>query len=206
MIVYVESNFILEIAREQEEASFARKILDFAESGGIELAFPSFSLSETFSTIKRQQEERNSLYNSLVETLKQLQRSEPHKRIMLDLESVLVVLNDAVNKEFGPLHSTVERMLSIGRSLETNVSSFRQAIVYQGQLSLRKQQDSVIFSTIIADLERRLPDETKCFLSRDKDFADNPRIKSKLKPYRCSYLPSFKDGLYSIQNTLQKTE
>lgn len=125
MIVYVESNFILEIAREQEQASFAKKILELAEDEKIELAFPSFSLSETFSTVKRQQEERNSLYNSLVETLEQLQRSEPHKQIKLDLELVLAILNDAVNKEFDPLHSTIERMLTIGISLETDVFSFR---------------------------------------------------------------------------------
>jgi hypothetical protein len=51
MIVYVESNFVLEIVREQEEAVAASTILTLAESGKLKLAFPSFVLSEPFETI-----------------------------------------------------------------------------------------------------------------------------------------------------------
>ena len=53
MIVYVKSNFILEIALEQNQATAAESILALAESGQIELAFSAFALSEPFSTITR---------------------------------------------------------------------------------------------------------------------------------------------------------
>ena len=58
MIVYVETNFVLEIAREQEQVESANQILILAEQGKIELAFPSFTISEPFSTIIRQRKER----------------------------------------------------------------------------------------------------------------------------------------------------
>src|SRR5881394_3448686 len=46
LIAYIESNFVLELALEQEEAPAAQKILELAEKGRIELAFPTFALSE----------------------------------------------------------------------------------------------------------------------------------------------------------------
>lgn len=43
MIVYVESNFILEIALEQNQAIAAEAILALAENGSITLALPAFT-------------------------------------------------------------------------------------------------------------------------------------------------------------------
>lgn len=63
MIVYVETNFVLEIAREQEQVVSANKILALAEEGKIELAFPAFTLSEPFSTIIRQRTHNLCCYN-----------------------------------------------------------------------------------------------------------------------------------------------
>jgi len=78
MIVYVETNFVLEIAREQEQVEAANRILVLAEQRKIELAFPSFTLSEPFSTIIRQRKDRKELLRSLQDTLVQLRRSETH--------------------------------------------------------------------------------------------------------------------------------
>ncbi len=48
MIVYVESNFILEVALEQEQFASAEAILKLVEENKIKLAFPS-SLSVNLS-------------------------------------------------------------------------------------------------------------------------------------------------------------
>jgi hypothetical protein len=53
VIVYIESNFVLEIALEQEQSSAASSILSLAESRQIELAYSSFILSEPFASILR---------------------------------------------------------------------------------------------------------------------------------------------------------
>ncbi len=89
MIVYVESNFVLEIAYEQEEARYAKEILTLTSNGVIKLAFSSFILSEPFESVLRRQSERNGALNSLGKTLRELQRSEPHKEIMLDIDPVI---------------------------------------------------------------------------------------------------------------------
>lgn len=52
MIVYVESNFILELVLAQEESISAERILQLVERDAIRLLFPSFSLMEPFWTIQ----------------------------------------------------------------------------------------------------------------------------------------------------------
>lgn len=52
MIIYVESNFILELVLAQEESTSAEQILDLAEKNLIKLVLPSFSMMEPFWTIQ----------------------------------------------------------------------------------------------------------------------------------------------------------
>jgi predicted nucleic acid-binding protein len=181
MIVYVETNFVLEIAREQEQVESANQILILAEQGKIELAFPSFTLSEPFSTIIQQRKDRKELLRSLQDTLVQLRRSETHRNTTNALEPVLDLLNIAIERDLDLLHGTIERMLKTGRSLETDISNFRQAVDYQKRLDL-SPQDSIIYSAIISDNTRRPVDEDKRFLSRENEaFATNLTIKRELR-------------------------
>lgn len=202
MIVYVETNFVLEIAREQEQVESANQILMLAEQGKIELAFPGFTLSEPFSTIIRQRRDRKELLRSLQDTFVQLRRSETHRNTTEALEPVLDLLNVAIERALDLLHSTIERMLKTGRSLETDIANFRQAVDYQKRLDL-SPQDSIIYAAIMSDITRRSVDEDKRFLSRDNEaFATNLSIKRDLRKYNCRYIGSFVDGLASIEHTL----
>ncbi len=202
MIVYVESNFLLEVALEQEQLSSAEAILKLTEESKIELAFPSFALSEPFATVMHRDNERTKLHQDLTMTLGQLQRSEPHKQTIHDLQPLLTILQYAVDREFALLHSTLARLLDVGQSIELDKSSLKQALVYQGQFDLGPQ-DSIIYSTIIADLQKRPRQEVKCFLSRDKRaFFAKPGIRSELTSYNCRYIESFKQGLDFIQHAL----
>jgi hypothetical protein len=74
MIVYVESNFVLEMALEQEQLVAAEAILSLAENNKIKLVFPSFVLSEPFEGVMRESRERNALHSALVKTLQNLRR------------------------------------------------------------------------------------------------------------------------------------
>ncbi len=142
------------------------------------------------------------MHQSLTMTLRQLQRSEPHKQTVLDLQPLLVILKDAVTGEFDQLHSTVARLLKVGIPIELNESTLEQAKNYQKQFSL-KPQDSIIYSTVIADMQRRPLEEIKCFLSRDKEaFSTNPGIRSELASYNGRYIGNFAQGLSFIQNAL----
>lgn len=65
MIVFVESNFVLEIALLQEESDHAAAILDLALRGRVDLRIPSLALCEPFTTLTRRRLERDSLLRSV---------------------------------------------------------------------------------------------------------------------------------------------
>jgi predicted nucleic acid-binding protein len=215
MIAYVESNFFLEIALGQEQAMFAKAILSLAEQDKIELAFPSFALSEPFTTLTYRRGRRSSLYRELEVTLKEIKRSEALRPIAQNMETLIVALKQAQGDDFDPLHSVLARMLAAGRSIETDLSIFADALAYQASLGLLSQ-DSIIYAAVINDLKKRPASERKCFLSRDKsafseivDFEAKKQRKAKfeagesinleLKQYNCQYMSNFENGLNFIQ-------
>src|SRR5947208_876492 len=136
MIVYVESNFVLEIALEQKQASAARSILSLAESHQIELAYPSFVLSEPFDSIMRTRREYDVLRQSLLKALNDLKRSEPHKQVALDFKPALNVLENVCIRQIDLLYSTFEQLLSIGRCINIDVLIFKDAAPYRSSLAL----------------------------------------------------------------------
>ena len=204
MIVYVETNFILELAFEQEQHEAANRILEFVEEGKIELAFPAFSIGESLSKVTRQEKDRSELYSSLIPKLEQLKRSAPYRQIVIDSDPVLALLQNAIKGELDRLLPVLERMLRVGRSIETSISSFTEALAYRRQLSI---EDSIIYTAIISDLRSRPYEEIKRFLSRDNEaFGYNPRIEKELKSHNCKYVGKFEDVLHFIEHELRKAE
>jgi predicted nucleic acid-binding protein len=205
VIVYIESNFVLEIALEQEQSSAARSILSLAENHQIELAYPSFVLSEPFESVMRASRERNTLQKSLVNVLNNLKRSEPHKHIMLNTEPTMTALKNAHLRQIELLHDTFSQLMNVGRCIHLDGSNFREALSYQYSLNL-SPQDSIIYVAIVADLKKQPAQDAKCFLSRDrKAFGDasDPSIKIELGKYNCRYIASFTQGLDFLYSSLK---
>src|SRR5579864_3261109 len=149
MIVYVESNFVLEIALGQEEAPAAETILAFAETHKLELCCPGFALSEPFATVTGRGRKREDLGKSLTGTLRELRRSKPHEEVVSELQSVPAILTNIANKEFSLLQSTVKRLLHVSKLIELNSAIYEQAIGYQFFFGL-SPQDSFIYASVIS--------------------------------------------------------
>lgn len=201
MIVYVESNFVVEIALGQEQAASAGAILALAENRKIELVFPGFALSEPFATITHRNRERERLSKTLAETLRQLRRSEPHQQTVSDLQSVPGILTSLAKKEMDLLQGTVKRLLSAGRSVELSSRIFEQAIVYQFMFDL-SPQDGIIYAAIIADLLNHTRKSPKCFISRDKRAFNDFSIMAELTSYNCQYAVNMDEALNLIERSL----
>lgn len=182
MIVYVESNFILEMVLRQREAGSAERILELAENGKIELAFPSFALCEPFWTITRRERDQGRL-SKLLEGM---------------IDQLPTLLANAAKKEKDNLWAAVSRLVEVGTSIETDRACLRRALEYQKRFDF-SQQDSIIYSAVIADIRRRPFAEAKCFISTNyKDFKD-PEIITELNGHNCRYEQSFGRGL-SVRN------
>jgi len=203
MLVYIESNFVLQLALQQEEAGYAEAILAYAEAGRTEIAFPSIAITEPLSTITYRGLERRRLYNSLTSELTQLRRSAPHQNIALALQVLLVSWAEIEKKEVDLLQSSIQRVLSVSTRIELDSTTFQHALNYQRLYDL-SPQDSIVYSSVIADLNRRAAEEPKCFVSTNrKDFGD-PIIKAELATFNCRYIATLGDCESFIQSTFQQ--
>ena len=99
MIVYAESNFVLELALGREEAEAAEWILRRTEEGVCRLALPALALYEPFSTITARDRAQAQLARSLNEQLSELRRSVPHEEAVAELRRAPEILLDIGRSE-----------------------------------------------------------------------------------------------------------
>jgi len=200
MIVYVETNYVIEMALEQEQFCAARQILQLARDGKIVLTFPSFALVEPFWTLANWEAKRNRLneqLQSLNVEIKQLQRSGLH--------SALLEVNFAkiAKKERHSLQNVVKDLLSFGRPIQLGGPEFEQALRMQTTLGL-EIMDAIIYSTLVSDLRRQDVSLPKCFISRDKEAFKARKIREDLRTFGCTYIPDFNNGLKFIESALAR--
>jgi predicted nucleic acid-binding protein len=200
MIVYVESNFVLELAFLQEEHDSCEELLSLSESGDILLVLPAFSIGEPYETWVRRSKQRQGLHEQLSTTIRELSRSRPYQESSQDFQDLTNLLLSSVEQEKSQLDEILERILQTVDVIHINLSIIREAIKFQESRDL-EPQDSIIYASIFEHLttaSRGL----RCFITQDKDFA-SPDIENDLAKYDCLRLPNFANGLGYIRNQLK---
>src|SRR5438552_5965832 len=92
MNVYVESNFVLEHALEQEECDSCAAIIQLAFDGRLRLVIPAFSLAEPHQAISGKAKARSRLGDDLRRHLGELGRSRPHREIPATFDALAAAL------------------------------------------------------------------------------------------------------------------
>jgi hypothetical protein len=92
LIVLVESNFVLELALEQEEAGHADAIVRLASERSIELVVPAWSLGEPYETLGRRTKDREATVRTLQREALQLVRSRSSAHLAKTAESLCTQL------------------------------------------------------------------------------------------------------------------
>ena len=197
MITYVESNFPLELARQQEESQEVEQLLQFAEAGRIELVFPQLAVGEPFGALDRYANERNRFLGDLQRQLSELSRSLPHQSVVTDTQPLVTTLTRLRRDETDRLEEAIDRMLGCGRSIPLDASIFRDARAAEQRLDL-SPQDAIVFATVATDLAARPGGGESCFVSRNpKDFTN---AKLELSQSGCRYIAKFADALSFLRS------
>ena len=198
MIVYVESNFVLELAFLQEGHEDCDAILKLGESGVIRLIVPGFSLIEPYETLVRRSRRRAELSRRLSEESRELSRSRPYSEITEMAGEIASILISIGEEEKQRPDSTLLRILDASEMIPIQPNTLKRALGIQTELSL-SPQDSIVFTSVIQHLELGNLDH-KCFLNKDsKDFL-NPDIEGRLDRHDCRLITSFAQGLQYINS------
>lgn len=193
MIVYVESNFVLEITLEQGESPYAERILLSAERGQIMLVVPSFSVDEPFSTIAQRSRLRRQINNTVSEQARQLERSPTHAGLVNEIRAVVGKLASLEGHELTRLQDTVDRALRIATLVPPSATIFSAAVEYASAFGL-SLQDGIVLASTVSHAATQPATEPKIFANRNpKDF-DAPDIVSLLATHRCELAVTFEDA------------
>jgi len=193
MIVYGESNFVLELALEQEEQAYAENVLVAAERRQIILVVPAFSIAEPFSTIDHRSRIRKRINNSISEQARQLERSPTHAGLVTEIRAVAGKLASLEGHELTRLQTTVDRVVMAAALVPMTSAVFAAAVNYRSSLGL-SVQDGIVLASTLSHAATQPPTEPKVFANRNpKDF-DVPDVVSLLATHGCELAVTFEDA------------
>jgi predicted nucleic acid-binding protein len=202
MNVYVESNFVLEQALEQEQCESCKELIGIASSGSIRLVVPAFSLAEPHIALMRRGNERSRLSAELQKHLSELGRSKTYREVSGNFSELAALLIASAERERAGLQSATDGMLKAAEIIPLDSDVFHQAGGIQVAFDM-SVQDSIVLASIVSHLAATKPVES-CFLNRNtKDF-DDPNVREMLDEFGCKFFGRFDDGLHYIQARLRK--
>lgn len=192
MNVYIESNFVLELAFLQEQSSSCEEILRLAEGAHIRLVVPAYALIEPYETLVRRRRDRQHIDRELSKELQQIARNEEFKSQLEGFRDITALLLRAVDEDEKRLKSVRAKLLQFARVIPMETSVLRAAENYEDAQEL-SPQDAHIYSAVLAHL-RQTEDRVSCFLNRNRKDFDDPALVDELTSYGCKLLPSFDRG------------
>ena len=200
MIVYVESNFVLELAFLQEEYESCHDVLSLAESGEIDLVIPAFSIGEPYEVLIRRIKRRVELREQLTAEIRELSRSKPYSNLVQESNDITALLTSSGNEEKQRLDEVLSRILEVADVITIRASTMKSAIESQQSLNL-SPQDSIVYASVLDHLSSA-DSGPKCFLNRNSRDFGNPDIQDELARYECQLIPRFEQGLGFIKARL----
>jgi predicted nucleic acid-binding protein len=191
--MYVESNFVLELALQQEQSGAAQLLLERAIRGNIALAMPSIALTEPFSTLVQRGRNLSREINLLSHRAKDLARNVNYQAEVRDLAAVQSHLESVSVREAVRLSETVATLLDIARIIPLDSAVFSAARAIQPEFNLGTA-DAIVLASVIHDLAQHTGAVPHFFVNRNTRDFNSPRILTTLLRYDCVYFGSFNDA------------
>lgn len=196
MNIYVESNFVLELALLQEQHASCEDILRLCEAGSARLVIPAYSLIEPYETLVRRHKQRQRMKDELDKELGQLARTVTYAQRLSEFQNLTDLLIDSAYEEIKRLETTRSRLLQMAHIIPLDMAVLGAATRYQVDHDL-SPQDALVYASVLSYLRQSRESES-CFLNKDsKDFAD-PALVAELNIYNCKLLPRFDTGYQFI--------
>ena len=201
MNVYVESNFVLELALLQEQSTSCEEILGLCETRGVQLVVPAYSLAEPYETLTRRQKKRKRLKQEIDAELGQIARTATYAGRLDGFRDVTALLMNIDVEESKRLEEVCSRLTKTAEVIPLDTSVLSASTQYQ-RTHRFAPQDALVYSAVLSHLERARAPQS-CFLNRNSRDFDDQTVVEQLERYNCKLLPRFDSGSRFILNTLR---
>jgi predicted nucleic acid-binding protein len=198
--IYVETNFVLELAFEQEQCASCEQILQLCETGQAKLIIPAYSLAEPHEKLSRQAKSRRDLQQLLDAELRQLSRTASYVRrikSIQDIASLMVQSNEEERQRFVQCR---ERLFNIGEVIVLTADVLMEAASCETTYNL-SPQDALVYASVVNHLRSCQPQQA-CFLNRNSKDFDSPDIVDELNRFHCRMVSRFDHGYSFLQSQL----
>lgn len=204
MNVYVESNFVLELALLQKQHESCSQIVDLAIEEQIRLVIPAYSLVEPYETLTRRFKKRQAIIKKMDPVLGQLGRSAPYEEQTDALQDHLTTLFIGSEEEEGNrLRNTLEKLLEVAELIPLTPTIINNSLQQQQQDF--SPQDAVVYSSVLEHLANADGDD-HVFLNLDRKGFNDPDVEDHLEEMGCKILFRFDAGMGYIRHRLGDQE
>jgi predicted nucleic acid-binding protein len=201
--VYVESNFVLELALEQEQGESCEQLIRLAAGGAIHLIIPAFSLAEPHITLMRKGNERSRLSVELQKQLTEIRRSKPYRDTSSSFSELTALLIRSAEREHVALQDAIDKILEAATVIPLDSDVLHRANKIQVAFDM-SFQDSIVLASVVRHLAETKP-AGGYFLNRNtKDF-DDPNVREMLNEFGCRFFGRFDDAVSYIATNPSKT-
>ena len=199
MILYAESNFILELAFQQEEVEYCRELIALG-NGTIKLVVPSFAITEPYWTLESRIRERKQLYQRFQNETVQLLRSGSYSAHKERFDQVRDILVDSIEIQKKSLDEITNAILQSSEVIPLDADLVARALDSKDKFGLTPQ-DAFIFASVMSHAEERKG--AKCFVTTNRKDFENPDLESELERVSCKLLTKFEHCLGYIRSNLK---
>jgi predicted nucleic acid-binding protein len=198
--IFVETNFVIEVALEQQEVGACEELLQLAAEHRIRLLVPAYSFVEPHETFRRRHIDREALRSRMSNELAQLARSTPLTERVAASQDIVKLLADSTEYETTRLEEVKQRVWAVAEVLPLDLPVLRSAANCQVRFDL-SAQDAVVYAAIRAHLEVDHA-TASCFVSRNPGDFDDPDLRQDLAGFNCKYFSSFATATRYILHAL----
>jgi predicted nucleic acid-binding protein len=188
--VFVETNFLCELAFSQEQSRACKDILSLAALGLLKLAVPAFSFIEAGRALETQRLQQRRVQPELDRLFREGRRSAIAGEFFAELETRLVALLATTQENHrAVLNDVRKQLLARATIIPTTQETVNAALELESRFGL-SAGDAIGLACVLSDLNGRQQEEC-CFINKNsKDFAD-PEIVRDLSDRRCRLFVSF---------------
>lgn len=127
MNIYVETNFVLELAFQQEQCTSCEQILQLCEAGHGQLVIPAYSLAEPHEKLSRQARNRKDIQQALDLELRQLSRTASYMNRIRSIQDISLLLVQSNEEERDRFVQYRERLLKIAQVIPLTADILSEA-------------------------------------------------------------------------------